>query len=134
VFLSLAKLEPVMSLPSNAMQITLSTEQSLILEALSQQGGYASMEDALDMALVLLAEVVTEQSIEDEPDYLAWVEQTRLKIEAGIVAADRGEVSDADTVLAKLRQKVEDMGLANAIEQGEKTEFVDESEIRAITS
>ena len=43
------------------------------------------------------------------------IEQTRLKIEAGIAAAaDRGEVSDAGTVLAKLRQKVEDMGLAKA--------------------
>ena len=62
------------------------------------------------------------------------VEQTRLKIEAGIAAADRGEMSDADTVLAKLRQKVEDVGLAKAIEQGEKTEFVDESVIQAITS
>ena len=123
-----------MSLPSNAMQITLSTEQSHVLEVLSQQGGYASMADALDMALVLLAEVVTEQSVEDEPKYWAWAEQTRLKIEAGIEAADRGEVLNADTILAKLRQKVEDVGLAKAIMQGEETEFVDESAIRAITS
>lgn len=64
------------------------------------------MEDALDMALVLLAEVVTEQSADHEPEYLAWVEQTRLKIEVGIAAADRGEVLDADTVLAQLRRKV----------------------------
>ena len=85
-----------------------------MLEALSQQGGYASMADALDMALVLLAEVVTEQSVEDEPEYLARVEQTRLKIEAGIEAADHREMSDAGKVLAKLRQKVEDMGLAKA--------------------
>ena len=103
---NLTKLEPAMPLSSNAMQITLSTEQSRVLEALSQQGGYASMADALDLALVLLAEVVTEQSIEDEPEYLAWVEQTRLKIEAGIEAADRGEVSDADSISAQLRQKV----------------------------
>jgi len=83
---------------------------------------------------VLLAEVVTEQSAEDEPEYWAWAEQTRLKIEVGIEAADRGEVLNADTILAKLRQKVEDVGLAKAIMQGEETEFVDESAIRAITS
>lgn len=124
------KLESALFSSSNAMQIMLSTEQSRVLEALSQQGGYASMADALDMALVLLAETVTEQAAEDEPEYLAWVEQTRPKIEAGIETADRGEMSDADTVLAQLRQKVEDLGLANAIEQGEKTEFVDESEIQ----
>ena len=101
------------------------------------------MADALDMALVLLAEAVTEQSVEDEPDYLVWVEQTRLKIEAGIAAADRGEILDAadrgeildaETVLAQLRQQVEDECLAKAIMQGEETEFVDESVIRAITS
>ena len=89
------------------MQITLSTEQSQVLEALAQQGGYASMADAVDQALVLLAEVVIERSEENTPEYLAWVKQTRLKIEAGIEAADRGDVLDADTVLAQLRQKVE---------------------------
>lgn len=91
------------------------------------------MEDAVDMALVLLADVVTEQSTENEPEYLAWVEQIHLKIEAGIEAADRSEMLDANAVLAQLRQKLEDSGLANAIEQGKKTEFVDESEIQEFT-
>jgi Arc/MetJ-type ribon-helix-helix transcriptional regulator len=48
------------------MQITLSTEQSQVLESLSQQGGYPSMADAIDMALVLLAEVVMEQSATED--------------------------------------------------------------------
>ena len=81
--LDLAKLEPTMSLPSNAMQITLSTEQSRVLEALSQQGGYASMADALDVALVLLAEVVTEQSVEDEPEYWAGSNKRASKLKLG---------------------------------------------------
>jgi hypothetical protein len=48
------------------MQITLSTEQGRVLEVLSQQGGYGSTVDALDMALVLLTETVTEQSADNE--------------------------------------------------------------------
>ena len=44
------------------MQITLSSQQSKILEALSQQGGYFSLEDAIDTALVLLADEITQQN------------------------------------------------------------------------
>ncbi|MEA5550800.1 hypothetical protein VB713_07395 [Anabaena cylindrica UHCC 0172] len=89
------------------MQITLSSQQSQILESLSQQGGYASLEDAIDTALVLLADEITQQDSDETPEYLAWVEQTRLKIEEGVQAAERGDVLDADVVLARLRSKVE---------------------------
>lgn len=89
------------------MQITLSAQQSKILELLSQQGGYASLEDAIDIALVLLADEITQQHPDANPGYLAWVEQTRLKIDAGIRAADQGEFLDVDDVLAQLRQKVD---------------------------
>ena len=89
------------------MQITLSTQQSQILESLSQQGGYASIEDAIDTALVLLADEVRQQDSEETPEYLAWLEQTQLKIEAGVQAAEQGDVLDADIVLARLRSKVE---------------------------
>lgn len=44
------------------MQITLSSQQSKILESLSQQGGFASIEDAIDVALVLLANRIIQQS------------------------------------------------------------------------
>ena len=96
------------------MQITLSAEQSNLLESLSQQGGYMSLEDAIDTALVLLADEIAQQNPDAEPDYLAWVEQTRLKIDAGIEAAERGEVLDADDVLARLRQKVNAAKTASA--------------------
>ncbi|NER81631.1 MAG: hypothetical protein F6K42_19120 [Leptolyngbya sp. SIO1D8] len=88
------------------MQITLSAQQSKILELLSQQGGYVSLEDAIDIALVLLADEVNKQHPDANPGYLAWVEQTRLKLDAGIQAADQDALLDADNVLAQLRQKV----------------------------
>jgi len=89
------------------MQIALSSQQSQILQSLAQQGEYASLEDAIDTALVLLAEEIAQQKSDQTPEYLAWVEQTRLKIERGIQAAERGDVLDADVVLARLRSKVE---------------------------
>lgn len=96
------------------MQIILSTQQSQVLESLSQQGGYATIEDAIDTALVLLADEITQQNLEETPEYLAWVEQTRLKIEEGVQAAERGDVLDADVVLARLRSKVEAAKAASA--------------------
>jgi antitoxin ParD1/3/4 len=89
-----------------AMQVTLSAQQSKILEALCQQGGYQSLDDAIDIALVLLADEITQQHPDETPEYLVWVEQTRRKIDAGIQAADQGELLDAEDVIAQLREKV----------------------------
>ncbi|MDF5719249.1 MAG: hypothetical protein PUP91_01895 [Rhizonema sp. PD37] len=44
------------------MQITLSSQQSQILESLSQQGGYSSIEEAIDTDLLLLADEIMQQS------------------------------------------------------------------------
>jgi len=96
------------------MQITLSSQQSKVLESLSQQGGYASLEDAIDTALVLLADEIVQPDLAETPDYLAWVEQTRLKIEEEISAADQGAVLEADDVLSRLRNKVEAARSASA--------------------
>ncbi len=96
------------------MQITLSPQQSKVLESLSQRGGYGSLEDAIDAALVLLADQIGQQNLEETPDYLAWVEQTCLKIEEGIQATERGEVVDADAVLHQLRSKVDAAKAASA--------------------
>lgn len=96
------------------MQITLSTQQSQILESLSQQGKYPSLEDAINAALVLLADEIIQQNPEETPEYLAWVEQTRLKLEEGAQAAERGEVLDADVVIASLRAKVDAARTAGA--------------------
>ena len=58
------------------MQIILISQQSKVLELLSQQGGYTSLEDAIDIALVLLANKVTQQDSAEIPDNLVWFEQT----------------------------------------------------------
>lgn len=89
------------------MQITLNPEQSQMIESLSQQGGYLSIEDAIDTALVLLADQITSANSEETPEYLGWVEQTRLKIEAGLQAAAQGDVLEVSEVLTRLRNKVE---------------------------
>ena len=87
------------------MQITLSSHQSKILEFLSQQAGYNSLEDAIDVALVLLADQV-QQGAEEAPEYLEWIEQTRLRLEEGAQASARGESFDASEVVASLRGRV----------------------------
>ena len=89
------------------MQITLNPEQSQMLESLSQQGGYVCIEDAIDTALVLLADEITSANSEETPEYLGWVEQTRLKIEEGVLAAAQGDVLQVSEVLTRLRNKVE---------------------------
>ena len=65
------------------------------------------MELALDAALILLAENLTEQDIELDPDYLEWMEATRLKIDEGLEDAETGQVIELDTVLAQLQNKVD---------------------------
>jgi antitoxin ParD1/3/4 len=96
------------------MQITLSAEQSKILESLSQQGGYPSLEAALEAALVLLADEIAQHNPNAASDYLAWIEQTRLKIDAGLQAAEQGQVLGVDAVLAQLRQKINSAKAASA--------------------
>ena len=88
------------------MQITLSSQQSKILESLSQQGGYRSLEDAIDTALILLADEITSHNSEEKPEYRSWVERTRLMIEEGIQASAQGEVLEINEVLSRLRNKV----------------------------
>jgi hypothetical protein len=88
------------------MQITLSIQQSKLLEALYQQGRYKSLEDTIDIALLLLADEISQHHSDDTLDYLDWVEQTRLKIDEGIQLAEQDRFLDADDVMVRLRQKV----------------------------
>jgi antitoxin ParD1/3/4 len=64
------------------------------------------VEDAINTALLLLADELGQQNPEATPGYLAWVEQTRLEIDKGLQAAEQGEVLEADVAIARLRQKV----------------------------
>lgn len=89
------------------MQITLSQEQTQVLEALVQHGQYSSLEEALNTALLLLIDDVALSNGNDSPDYLAWVNATRQKINLAREQAQRGEVINAEEVLAQLRNKVQ---------------------------
>ena len=88
------------------MQITLSQEQTQILEALVKQGQYSSLEEAINTALLLLIDDLTQSDANNNAKYLAWVEETRKKIDIAREQAQRGEVLNAEDVLAQLRDKV----------------------------
>lgn len=88
------------------MTITLSEKQTQVLTLLVQQGRYASLQEALDAALILLVDETELEEPEDNPQYLQWLQQTRQKLEEGLEQSKRGEVLDGETVIAQLRQKV----------------------------
>lgn len=88
------------------MQLTLSQEQTQILETLVKQGQYSSLEEAINTALLLLIDDLTQSDVNNNPNYLAWVEETRKKIDIAREQAQRGEVLNAEDVLAQLRDKV----------------------------
>jgi antitoxin ParD1/3/4 len=89
------------------MQITLSQAQTHALETLIKQGQYSSPEAALDAALLLLIDEATLPNADNSPEYLAWAEATRRKIDNAQKQAQQGEVLEADMVLAQLRAKVQ---------------------------
>ena len=86
------------------MQITLSQEQTQILETLIKQGQYSSLEEAINTALQLLIDDLTQSDTNNNPNYLAWVEETRKKIDIAREQAQRGEVLNAEDVLAQLQR------------------------------
>lgn len=88
------------------MSIVLSTEQAEVLELLVKRGGYDSVEVAIDTALGLLADEVSLKDSEENPEYLAWVAETRQKIEEGLEQSKQGEYLDAEVVIARLRNTV----------------------------
>lgn len=88
------------------MQITLSQEQTQVLERLVQQGRYPSLEAAINTALILLTDENSFNESTENPEYLAWLAQTRQKIEEGLEQSKRGESLDGEAVIARLREKV----------------------------
>jgi len=88
------------------MQITLSQEQTQVLERLVQQGRYPSLEAAINTALILLTDEISLNESTENPEYLAWLAQTRQKIEEGLEQSKRGESLDGEAVIARLREKV----------------------------
>ena len=88
------------------MQITLSQEQAQVLEALVKHGQYPSLEEAINTALLLLIDDVNLSDDDNSPDYLAWAEVARKKINLAREQAQRGEVLNVEDVLIHLRDKV----------------------------
>jgi antitoxin ParD1/3/4 len=88
------------------MQITLSQEQTQVLEALVKHGRYSSLEEAINTALLLLIDDVNLSDDDNSPNYLAWAEVTRKKINLAREQAQRGEVLNVEDVLIQLRDKV----------------------------
>lgn len=88
------------------MPITLSKEQTQLLTLLVEQGQYASLEEALNRAFMLLVDEVSLDQPEDDPQYWQWLEQTRQKLAEGLEQSKRGELLDGETVISQLRQKV----------------------------
>jgi putative addiction module CopG family antidote len=78
------------------MNITLSPDIEAVVGRLVESGRYASETDALAAAVRLL---------EEEEGALA---EVRRQIEAGALAADRGELHTLDAVAAILRRDHED--------------------------
>jgi antitoxin ParD1/3/4 len=56
--------------------------------------------------LLLLIDDVTLSDDGNSPNYLAWAQETRKKIDLAREQAQRGELLNADDVLAQLRDKV----------------------------
>jgi antitoxin ParD1/3/4 len=89
------------------VQITLSQSQSEVLETLVKQGQYPSLEEAINTALLLLIDDVALPDADRSPEYLVWAEATRKKIDIAREQAQRGEVLEANVVLAQLRAKMQ---------------------------
>ena len=75
------------------MTIILQPEHDRLIAEALRSGAYQSSEEVITQALELL----------HERD--AWLAENRAKIEEGYVAAQRGELIDADQVRAQMEEK-----------------------------
>lgn len=80
------------------MDIILKPEQEQLIQAKVNSGKYITVDEVIAEALQLL----------DERDkhYQKWVEDTRQKVAVGLEQLDRGEGIEVQTVINKLKEKV----------------------------
>jgi antitoxin ParD1/3/4 len=107
VNLLLLKQDYSLTLNQYSMQLTLNQAQTQVLRTLVQQGRYPSLEEALNIALLLLIDEAALPDTDHSSEYLAWVAATRKKIDTAREQARNGEVVSADSVIALLRAKVQ---------------------------
>ena len=81
------------------MDIILKPEQEKLIKAKVASGKYTTVDEVIAEALELL----------DERDkhYQKWVEDTRHKAAVGLAQLDRGEGIEVQTVINKLKEKVD---------------------------
>jgi len=72
---------------------------------LVSNGQYSSPEEAISAALVLLVDDAALDN-DNSPNYAAWIEATRKKIDQAREQSQQGEMLKAEDVLAQLRAKV----------------------------
>ena len=80
------------------MNIILKPEQEQLIKAKVESGKYTTVDEVIAEALQLL----------DERDkhYQKWVEDTRQKVAVGLAQLDRGEGIEVQTVINKLKERV----------------------------
>ena len=80
------------------MNIILKPEQEQLIQAKVNSGKYTTVDQVITEALQLL----------DQRDkhYQKWVEDTRKKVAVGLAQLDRGEGIEVQTVINKLKEKV----------------------------
>ncbi|WP_427160542.1 ribbon-helix-helix domain-containing protein [Aliinostoc sp. HNIBRCY26] len=80
------------------MNIQLKAEYEQFIQTRIATGRYENAEDVIIKALKLLEEW--------EKGYQQWEKETEKKLAAGLAAIERGEVEDAEVVMARLEDKL----------------------------
>ena len=83
------------------MNITLTAEQTQLIQTKLQSGKYATAIDLIDEALQLL------QQRDDH--YAQWLEETRAKVQIGLDQLDRGEGIEGELVVNQFKQTIQQM-------------------------
>jgi antitoxin ParD1/3/4 len=83
------------------MNITLTPEQSRLIEQKLQSGRYQNLDDLLIQAFQLLDDW-EEHSLTESPD---WIAATRTKVDAAIASIATNGGNDGETAIAQLLDK-----------------------------
>jgi antitoxin ParD1/3/4 len=84
-----------------AMNVTLTPEQSEIIQVKLQSGHYQTIEEVLAQAFLLLDDW-DELSLTDDP---AWIESTRRKVDEAVKSLAENGGTDGETVVNRLLDK-----------------------------
>ena len=80
------------------MNITLKPQQERLLKEKLDSGQYGTIDEVIAEAFRLLEE--------RDKSYQQWLDETREKVAIGIDQANRGQLTDGQTAIALLREKL----------------------------